>query len=250
MQRMTILLCLLLGCAANGRHSTAKGTPSWDGEVQVYGALRAMFHQGQTGTMVALNSMLPNPSLYAVGALTDLAGEVTVIGGTAYLSYPESADSTRTETAAASSAGATLLVVAEVPSWRSVTTQNPIRFEELDASMRALATAAGMSLDARFPFLLEGDFEDLQWHVIDGKRLKAGETSHQDHLAAAVTRRLHRTSATLLGFYSERDERVFTHAGSRTHIHCMIGEPLASGHVDHVVIPAGTTVKFPEGSRR
>ena len=35
--------------------------------------------------------------------------------------------------------------------------------------------------------------------------------------------------------------------GSKTHIHCVIFEPLSSGHVDHVIIPAGTTVKFPAG---
>ncbi len=47
------------------------------------------------------------------------------------------------------------------------------------------------------------------------------------------------------GFYSQSDEGIFTHMGSKTHIHCVLYDPLASGHVDHVTVPVGTTIKFP-----
>ncbi len=252
MQRIliTILACLLSGCAATRNDSTAGNGRTWDGEVRVYGALRAMFHEGQTGAMVTLDAMLPNPDLYAVGALADLGGEITIVGGTTYLSYPEGADKTRTETTSRANAGAALLVTTEVPAWQSMTTERSIRFEELEEAIAELATSAGMSLDERFPFLLEGDFEDLQWHVIDGSRLVSGGTSHRDHLEASTQARLDRTSATLIGFYSAGDQGVFTHMGARTHIHCVIKEPLATGHVDHVTIPAGTMVKFPVGGSR
>jgi alpha-acetolactate decarboxylase len=242
------LSCLLIcGCGGKGGDSTAESTRTWNGEVQVYGTLRGMFHAGQTGAQVTLDTVLPNPDLYAVGALADLSGEITVIAGSAYLSYPEGADSTRTEMLSASGAGAALLVTAEVPRWRTVTAREPIRFEALDEAIGKLAVSAGMSPDARFPFLMEGDFENLQWHVIDGKRLAAGETSHQDHLQAAVQVARQRASARLVGFYSQNDQGVFTHMGSRTHLHCVLEGPLAAGHVDHVDIPAGTKVKFPEG---
>jgi len=236
---------LLLGCATSGGDSAVSDAISWDGEVQVHGALRAMFHEGQTGSMVELDAMLPNPDLYAVGALADLSGEVTVIRGKAYLSYADGADKARTEAPSPTSAGATLLVAAIVPGWRSYTTESPIRFEDLDEEIAKLAAAAGMSLNERFPFLLRGHFEDLQWHVIDGRRLTGAGSSHQDHLAAATKMRLDRTSATLIGFYSQGDQGVFTHMGSTTHIHCVIDDPLSTGHVDHVTIPTGTTVEFP-----
>ena len=87
-----LLPCLVsLGCAASGG-----GGASWDGEVQVHGALRAMFHQGETGKKVGMDALLPNPDLYALGALVDLSGEITVIGGKAYLSYPDG-DNARNE---------------------------------------------------------------------------------------------------------------------------------------------------------
>jgi len=238
--------CLaLLACAALAHHTTADTSRPWDGEVHVAGALRAIVHEGETGAKIALNSLLPDPNLYAVGALVDLSGEITVVGGRAYLSYPDGLDASRTEVTQESDVEATLLVDSSVPAWREVVTARAIRFEEIDTEIAKLATAAGLSLDTRFPFLMQGNFNDLQWHVIDGSRLTAGGSSHQDHLAAAVTTRLEHATATLIGFYSESDQGVFTHMGSKTHIHCALEKLPASGHVDHVTIPAGTTVKFP-----
>ncbi len=220
----------------------------WDEEVQAYGALRAMFHDDQTGPMVNLDQLLPAPDLYGVGALADLAGEVTILGGKAYLSYPDG-DTARTETVSTSDEAATLLVATHVPAWRSIVTEAPIQFEELGEKIGELASAAGMDVDRRLPFLLEGEFEDLRWHVIDGRRLAAGGTSHEEHMGTAVKLKRDRASATLIGFYSKTDQGVFTHMGSVTHVHAVLEEPLSAGHVDHVTIPAGTTLKFPVRSK-
>lgn len=243
----TILFSLLsLGRVANANDLVGKDTLLRDSKVQVHGSLRGMFHEGQTGVMVTLDTLLPDPNLFGLGALADLAGEVTILGGMVYLSYPNDGEgSVRTVAITETDAGAALLVTTDVPIWRSVTIEASIQFEELDEAIATLATTAGMSLDERFPFLLVGTFEELEWHVVDGRRLASGGTSHQDHLAASVQQTLEQTPARLIGFYSEGDQGIFTHMGSKTHIHCVLDEPLASGHVDHVTIPAGTSISFP-----
>jgi hypothetical protein len=233
------------GCAGLGAGSKAPDDALWDARVRTFGELRAIHHEGRTGAMVNLGSLLPNPNLYAVGALADLAGEVTIAAGTAYLSYPVGLVEAHTETTFRATENATLLVVAEVAEWQSVKTTRVVPFEDLDQAIADLAHVAGISSGQRFPFLVEGDVQDLQWHVIDGRRLARGETTHQDHLAASVRKGALRARATLVGFFSETDQGVFTHMGSRTHIHCVLDNPISSGHVDHVVLPAGTTVRFP-----
>ncbi|MHC5209883.1 MAG: hypothetical protein ACYTG2_04100 [Planctomycetota bacterium] len=245
-----LLCCLLLAAAGcgRGRLSDARALPA-DGELQVHGALRAMMHEGRTGAVVSLDTLLPDPELVAVGALAELAGEITIVRGTASLSFPDGDDAVRTETSERSDAGAALLVAARVPAWRRVVTERPIPFEELDARIAELAGTLGSGPGQRFPFLLEGTFEQLRWHVIDGRRLDAGASSHEDHVAAAVITSAERTPATLVGFYSESDGGIFTHMGARTHVHCIIDEPVSSGHVDHVVVPAGTTLSVPAVSR-
>lgn len=242
-------LIALLGIASvmlagTSNRALADEKPAWNGEVRTYGALHAIFHESQTGAMVRVAEVLVEPHVYAVGALADLAGEVTIVDGKVYLSYPDG-DGTRTESPSPTDTSATLLVTAAVSSWHSVTTDRSIRFEELDAEIARHAVAAGLRTDRRFPFLVEGEVEGLEWHVIDGRRLEAGESSHHDHLAAGIMTRRDRTKATLVGFYSERDQGVFTHMGSNTHLHCVLDAPLASGHVDQVTIPAGATLKFP-----
>ena len=228
-----LALCSLVSCSAT------------QNDLEVHGALRAMFHEGQTGTMIALDELLPNPNLYAVGALTELSGEITILGGTAYLSYPEDESTARTDTLTVSDAGATLLVSTEVREWVHTTTQQPIAFADLDEAIVKLAFGAGFSREDRFPFMLEGNFESLAWHVIDGTRLASGGTSHEDHLAASVQTRREQARAKIIGFYSPRDQTIFTHHDSTTHMHCVLDSPVATGHVDHVVVPAGTLVRLP-----
>jgi hypothetical protein len=217
--------------------------------VRSYGSLREIYHEGQTGEAVKLADLVPDSSLYAVGAIAGLAGEITIVGGKAHLSYPAGANDTRTEVTTTPGVGATLLVTADVEDWRSVEIERAIPFEGLDQAIVALAVAAGIPKGEKFPFLIEGEVQDLAWHVIDGKRLAPGAAGHQAHLDASVQTSAERTRATLVGFYSESDEGVFTHRGSRTHVHCVVEEPLSSGHVDHVVIPAGTTIRLPIGAK-
>ncbi|MBI2890857.1 MAG: hypothetical protein HYY13_08730 [Nitrospirae bacterium] len=69
---------------------------------------------------------------------------------------------------------------------------------------------------------------------------------HVHRVAAAVLDGRGRAPTVGVGFYSENDEGVFTHMGSRTHIRCVVDEPLSSGHADRVALPAGTRIKFPD----
>ena len=243
---LAVTVCLLLGsCASSGSGSLADEIRAWDGNVQVHGALRAMMHEGQTGAAVTLDGLTPDETLFAVGAMADLAGEITVAGGLVHLAWPEGVGRARYRLMRESSQGAALLVAANVPSWQSFPIDRRILFDDLDAEVARFAALAGLPAKGRIPFLIEGPFEKLQIHVIDGRRLPGGESTHQDHVAAAVRTMWPEARATLVGFFSATDQGVFTHMGSMTHVHAVVEGTLASGHVDHVVVPAGTTIRLP-----
>jgi acetolactate decarboxylase len=234
-----LLLCLLLASCAG-----VKRTDTWDGEVHVQGDLRGMIHEGKTGPVVELDGILPDPTLVAVGALAEMAGEVTVVDGKLTLSYGEGTEA-RTESPQETSAAAALLVSARVPAWSMATTTQSISFEKLDEAIGKLAVAAGMDLEKRFPFVVEGRVRNLEWHVLGGPPAAGGADSHDAHLEKAAQLRLPSAKATLVGFYSKSDEGVFTHAGKKTHVHCVLAEPVSAGHVDHVIVLPGATVRFP-----
>lgn len=249
----TIAVAALLTAAACSNRSASPSSPSSAPEhpdgVCVFGSFRGLFHEGRTGSEVALGDLLPDPRLYAVGALADLAGEVTIAGGRAYLAL-SGGDSPRTVVSSSPDAGAALLVAARVPDWRETAVERHVPWEELDDEIERLAASLGLDTDARIPFLIEGDFEDIHWHVVDGARLPPGANSCEDHRAAAAKEARARTRALLVGFYSKSDEGVFTPMGCRTHIHCIVEGPLASGHVDRATVAPGATLKLPAAVRR
>ncbi|NQU49482.1 MAG: hypothetical protein HQ519_12610 [Planctomycetes bacterium] len=212
-RRLAVLACLLIACSGPITHSAAE----WQSNVEVYGA---------------------------VGALAELSGEVTILAGKTYLSFPEGKTG-RTETPPHISVGATLLVTASVAEWSEAIIQQDIAFAELDEKIAEFAATAGFGPQQRLPFLIEGKVQDLQYHMIDGSKLKNGGTSHRDHLAASIQVRAGTPDATLIGFYSDHDQTIFTHLGATTHVHCVTKAPLATGYVDHVMIPAGSTIRFP-----
>jgi acetolactate decarboxylase len=207
-------------------------------EVGTYGSLREIFHERALDPVVELEELLPDTALYAVGALSELRGEITIVAGVPYVSYPTEQESRPPEKAC-------LLTIARVTHWTEATLEEKILFEDLDESIVALAASVGLSTDQAFPFLLESEVEDLRWHVIDGSRLPEGAGTHKDHIAAAVTYDVGKASATVIGFYSAAHHGVFTHMGSNTHVHCVVPGRMSSGHVDHMVLPEGTRIRFP-----
>lgn len=216
----------------------------WDREIAVHGSLRAIHHDGAIGPAVALDTLVPDDSLLAIGALEGLAGEITIVGGRTYLSRPDG-DGSRVELVERPDVSAALLVAASVPRWNTVVSTRPVRGEGFDDAIAGLAARAGWLAHERFPFVVEGRFEQLEWHVVDGSRLSAGGSSHEDHLAASSRHRRDQAEGMLVGFWSSSDRGIFTHPDSRTHIHCIVADPLGSGHVDSVVIPSGATFRFP-----
>jgi len=239
-----IIVVLVAGCADRKAPGVMGETVS-SPQLEVFGALRAMMREGKTSEVINLDSITPNENLYAIGAIAGLRGEITIIAGTAYLSYPESLSDVRTDTTSSPNEGATLLVAAEIDDWRPVETPTNIVFEDLDEQIADLAVSAGIDPEKPFAFLMRGLFRDIQWHVIDGGQLEdGGGGSHEDHLSAGVKMEQSELQGTLIGFYSRHHQGIFTHMGSNTHIHGAFEMPLPTGHVDAVVIPGGTVINF------
>jgi len=203
-----------------------------------------MMHEQKTGPAVNLASVL-KPTLYGLGALSELRGEVTILSGTAWLAYPGAANDTRVETTSSSNETAALLVTANVPTWTSLPVPNDIGGSALDQQIENLAKAAGADTEQAFPVLIEGDLINLHWHVIDGRRAAPGPSSHEQHMQMAARGEALTAHATLLGFFSKHHQGVFTHHGENTHFHFVDQEKRLTGHVDAVGIKAGAIFKVP-----
>ena len=226
MTRHALCLLSLLSACQTGQPTVV--------DVQVWGSLHSMMQEGSSGPAVGLETLLPDSDLWAVGALSGLRGEITVLGGEAYLSYPS-----RTDAVSESREQAALLVASRVQGWTGFTVEEPVDLEALGSLLRS------RSLSEPVPFRVEGPVRELGWHVIDGLRLPPGASSPAMHRQASVLHEMVEGEAELLGFYSTSHGGVFTHMGSDLHVHCVVPDPLSSGHVDRVTILPGAMVYLP-----
>jgi acetolactate decarboxylase len=210
-----------------------------------------MMHEGQTGPAVTLAEAVAAPHTYAVGALAGLRGEVTVVDGRVWRATAgEAPGAVRVEEGAGAGAAA-LLVAAQVPRWQEVVLPEDVGGEALVARLEALAARAGLDLEQPFPLLLSGPLAEVDWHVVDGRRLEPG-AGHAAHRASGASGTLRGGEGVLVGFYSRHHAGVFTHMGERLHLHLVApaspapgaGSPV-TGHADRVVLRAGTLLRLP-----
>lgn len=223
----------------------ASPAPAGSVPVATYGALRAIFHQGDTAPKVAL-SAVAGPTVQAVGALSELRGEVTIVDGTMWLAYPDGKGGVKVESAQQSDERATLLVTASVDRWHRITIDEDIEYASLDGRLEELFTTRGMDVTQVIPMRIEGPLESLEWHVLDPSR--AGDepaTSHADHQRMSVRGTVPQAQGVLVGFFSKQHHGVFTHMGSNSHFHVVLSKEKISGHVDGVVIKRGATLLLP-----
>lgn len=114
-----------------------------------------------------------------------------------------------------------------------------ISAEEFDTFVRELVPAA---ITTPFPFVIEGEFEGLKVHVVNG-RCQMGAPDPDD---SSFRREFPTGSGTLVGFFAERLPGVITHHGSRTHIHVLLdGSEQMMAHVEAVGVRKGALFRFP-----
>lgn len=215
-------------------------------EIKTYGALRGIFHQGQTGPQVRL-SEVAGPDVQGVGALSESRGEVTIVDGTMWLAYPDGKGGARVESVQQSDEHAMLLVTASNKQWRRVPLEEDIDDANLDAKLEAIAVAQGIDVNTAFPLRIEGPIANVKWHVLDGSKASGQPMrSHEDHMRMAVTGTVAQTEGTLVGFFSKKHHGVFTHMGSNSHLHVVLAKEGISGHVDGITLKKGAVLLLPQ----
>lgn len=243
-KNLATCLVVAIGCSGTPEATAPPPRPRpAESAVQVFGSLRSIMHGGQLGAVTSLRDAAVGPHSYALGALADLRGEITVVAGQRYLAYAEGAGA-RVAKGPELDADAVLLVAANVQRWETVPIDRDTPLGDLGALVEAGARGRGLDPDDRIPFLIEGPLRDVDWHVVDGTRLDA-KGGHQAHRDASVTGRLSCENCTLVGFYSRNDAGVFTHMGESVHTHVVTPAPVVSGHVDAAIIAAGSRLLLP-----
>jgi acetolactate decarboxylase len=240
-----VLMASAIGCSPAQPPGSA--TPPGDGgtqagpEVQVWGSLRAVMHEGKTEGNVALESTVPGPHAYAVGALSGLRGEITVLDDDVILSFGEPGGTVRTPARGAQEETATLLVRAVVPSWTSHPIDHAIVANRVDEELETIVKNAGVNSESRIPLIIEASVQSLDWHVLAGLP-DGGQSAHDGPRSVG---KLSGVTVTLFGFFSRNDQGVFTHMGEHSHLHVVTHGERMTGHVDAMTLEPGAVIRLP-----
>ncbi|HEX5687106.1 MAG TPA: acetolactate decarboxylase [Ideonella sp.] len=202
-----------------------------------------MSHTGDTGGQVKLADLPQATGGWGVGALAGLKGEVLLRDGRLLVSRGDDPQGR----VAAPLAGdeAVLFAAARVRQWAEVTLPAGMTRPQFEAFVLAQAKALGLDVGEPFPFLVQGHYPQLVWHVVTGQPAKPGIGGH----AGAASKRVFEqpgADGQLVGMYSgEQLEGVVSHPGERFHVHYADDAASVSGHVDAYAVARGGVLKLP-----
>ena len=201
--------------------------------VRHVGAMREVMWEGRLGAQVSLDTLAGRKGLYAVGPLTQLAGEITVVDGTVYVSRVTS-DST-VSVQREPGVGAPFLVYAEQTDWEKIALPGGVTDLE---SLEAFIDERSMEVPRPFVFLLRGSVDSALIHVQNlppGTRVRSPKDGHRGQVKYPLGER----GVTVVGFFSTEHQGVFTHHDSYVHLHLLTADEAAMGHVDQIAFGAG-----------
>jgi alpha-acetolactate decarboxylase len=237
---------------ATGPASAAPAVPAPSAarpfDFQSFGSFRQIDHAGDASGQVKLADLPRAPGLWGVGALAGMTGEVLLHDGRLLVSRGEHADG-RTGAARADDRAA-LLAFARVTEWRSVTLGEDMDRAAFEAFVLAQAKALGLDTALPFPFLVEGRYPALVWHVVTGttgmQKPHGSAGRHANRHSAMHVFDRPRASGQLVGIQSgDALEGVVSHPGERFHLHFVDPSLGFSGHVDDYAVARGATLKLP-----
>lgn len=212
-----------------------------------YGNFKRMVHMKKVDGVVDLKTALEGKHIYGVGAIKNAEGEITVYDGKVWLSYgKDGIDKVTREIPSGEQAA--LLVTAEVEKWKGIAIPRDMREQEFYSFILDKAKDVGIDIKRPFPFLIEGQINNLVWHVINGpETLGAGIMhGHGAHkFLKSIAEKREQVSAVIVGFYSADIQGVFTHPGESWHMHVIIGNENKAGHVEKFGVGKGAVLKLP-----
>jgi alpha-acetolactate decarboxylase len=215
-----------------------------------YGSLSDLMTQGKTSPAVWLRKMGDDSTLVGIGALSGLRGEVAVVDGAVWLGYSTDRTSSHGRTLSGADETAAFLAVAAVPEWQSFTLATGVGHTDLDRRLEKLARDAGLDARVPVPVIIAGRFENLRFHVADGRGMQQNQPiSEKDVLASSSQGSHENVKGVLVGFFSTGTHPAIFHPRTRHHLHLVVREKPEVGHVDRVDLAVGTTVRMPVPSR-
>lgn len=228
----------------HGSHApSAAALAGGEFEVVSYGAFRAMVQRQDYSAKVRLGTAADKGATEAVGAVSGLRGEITMIGGKLLVSYGApcaSCPQAKDEYAA-------LLATARVAGWQDpVALPADLAGEALDAFVIERARLAGLDVTRPFPVRLEGVLTGVKMHVLRAPNPGFSGHGSAHPMADQEDILADRLKGTVVGIYAPPSHQgVVTHPGEAFHFHWVDQARTRTAHLDAFGMARGASLLLP-----
>lgn len=210
---------------------------------KAYGEFRSMITQRNYLAVVALKDVVDGHATDAVGAVSGLRGEISMIEGKLIVSYG-------TDCAAAcplpAAETATLLATASAQHWRAITIDKDLDAKAVETFIREQAKASGLIDTKPFPFRINGAISNFVMHVNAAPNPRFKGHGSFDEMAVTGLAKGPRLAGSVVGFYAPPPlQGVITHMGDYFHAHYVDEQRTTTAHLDSFGMAAGSTLLLP-----
>ena len=210
-------------------------------QVKSVGEVRKIIYDADLSAKIRLDT-LPHENLFAIGVMDSLRGEIVIANGKPLTS---SIQNTYVQTDTTFNHEATLLVYAYVKNWKEVIIEQDLNnTEELEASVKRLASENGIDISRPFPFMVKAWVKNINYHVIDWQP----GISHTAETHKQFAHDLYHSATTVMlaGFYSENHKGTFTPFDSKMLVHAVTSNPITCGHLETIETFGKMAIYFPD----
>lgn len=233
-----IVLALLSAIAAMG---CASSMP----RIEQYGGMREVLRDGKALRRIAVAEAVARPHAYAVGALENLGGEITIADGEVWVARVADGELQVSGPRPSSGDGAALLILSHVDTWRATPLPAAAADGELESALERIAREHGVDANRPFPFEIEGELTALSMHVIHGVCPLAGAPRAAGDAAPWRYTLDAPAHGRIVGFFARDSAGEITHHGTSIHAHGLldVNGTRLTGHVEHVAVGPGAVVR-------
>ena len=234
-------------------HAAVVGAKKVD-MVEYEGALKTIFSTGKAESVISLENLAGRRSLYAIGPIDGLDGEITIFDSKPYITKMRGTHFVMDNTL---KHGAFFLVWTEQKKWQDVLIPGTVKgYVNLQNFIKAQALTVGIDVTKPFPFLMSGTPIEIKWHI-NVNRTGGKPITNELFIRSKEPFVMRNEPIDIIGFYSENHSDVFLSQyttvikkGSRIknamHIHFVSRTRKAAGHIDDITLGEGMVLRLPQ----
>lgn len=202
--------------------------------VKIIGEMKNVMWKGQLYGNINLDTIANKKSLYGLGPVEYLAGEILIIDGRSYKSTVVSDTIMKVEETY--SIKAPFFGYANIDNWTEQTLPDSIQtIQQLEQYLDKVTKNSSRP----FMFKLTGTVEKATIHIVNlpkGSKVTSPDEAHKGQ----VNYQLKNEQSEIIGFFSKEHKAIFTHHDTYLHMHLITTDQQKMGHLDEVLFKKGT----------